>query len=133
MRIRMLRSALGSPDGSNVYGYEAGHNYLASDPHQETGAYAASPLPLSNRLAALFVAEGWAEDTDAASVSGEAASPSDVAAPVASSPVEAAPVSEPAPVAEKPSPETPEPEAASASVAAENATESTPAAKAAKE
>lgn len=81
MRIRMLRGALGSPDGINVYGYEAGSNYLASAPHQETGEYAAAPLPLSERLAALFVAEGWAvELADANANNAPAASAESTAA-----------------------------------------------------
>ncbi len=59
MRIRMLRNALGSPDGTNLYQYEAGTVYSASET-----VYDATPLPLSERLAALFVAEGWAEAAD---------------------------------------------------------------------
>lgn len=64
MRIRMNRDALGSPDGINVYNFEAGMNYASSDAHQETGEYVSSPLPLSHELAAHFVTMGWAQDAD---------------------------------------------------------------------
>lgn len=114
MRIRMLRGALGSPDGTNVYGYEAGSNYLASAPHQETGDYAAAPLPLSERLAALFVAEGWAvELTDANANNAPAASDASTAAKT--------------PAVDAGRPEAPaEPEAPAAATEAEKPAESEP-------
>jgi hypothetical protein len=61
MRIKMLRGAVGSPDGMNVYGYEKGETYTASAPLD----LASHPLPVSGTLAALFVAEGWAEEVGA--------------------------------------------------------------------
>lgn len=61
MRIKMLRGAVASPDGMNVYGYEAGETYTASTPLD----HSTHPLPVSELLARLFVAEGWAEDVGA--------------------------------------------------------------------
>lgn len=59
MRIRMLRTAKGSPDGVNVYHYEAGQVLDSGSP---------VPLPISDALASLYVSEGWAEDATGASM-----------------------------------------------------------------
>lgn len=93
MRIRMQRNALGSPDASNVYHYEAGAVYTASADLSIT-----RPLPISERLAALFVAEGWAEAVAAAGTDANA-QPSgavSVAENVATPPVESQQASAPA-------------------------------------
>ena len=44
MKVRMLVSKLGSPDGIRVHDYEVGKEY-----------------DLPDRLANIFIAEGWAE------------------------------------------------------------------------
>ena len=79
MRIRMLRDAKGSPDATNSYHYEAGQVYTPG----ETG-----PLPISEGLAALFVAEGWAHVEPAAVSASDATQASEA-------PASAEPVSEP--------------------------------------
>ncbi|GEM_PF-5381030 len=51
MKLRMKVTQNGSPDGYEVYAYQAGGEYsLTSTP------------PLSNDLAAVFLREGWAEE-----------------------------------------------------------------------
>lgn len=51
MRIRMKERRDGSPNGRDVYTYEAGETYDAD-----------TMPPVDDDLAAVFVREGWAED-----------------------------------------------------------------------
>ena len=51
MRIRMKERRDGSPNGRDVYTYEAGETYDAD-----------TTPPVDDDLAAVFVREGWADD-----------------------------------------------------------------------
>lgn len=112
MHLRMKETRAGSPNGRDVFSYAAGETYSDS-----------STPRLSADLAAVFLAEGWAEEVQEAPFRDLDAAPA-VARPDAA----AAPVaSEPAPPAEGPAvAEAATPEAGSDAPAAPSEPAATP-------